>query len=141
MIDKRRTYLLAGLLLAAPALAAQEVDGFVLPDVDLAESIRQQLRAAPASAEAESPSARQEGPDEASSSALPAGPVPDPPEEIAVPPVREQELRSRQAVPNVPESRTSAHIPLPEKEVTIRSLEDIRGLAKKFEDARQGDAE
>lgn len=97
----------------------------VIPDMDIAANLRRMLEAA---------RAEQAGV-ESAADRLPAAPahaVPAvPPPVVATPPVQPA------PAPAAPPAQTSDYVPLPEREFTIRSVDDIRELARELEEAKQ----
>ncbi len=127
-------WLCGSLCIAVPA-AAEEVPpeaGVVIPEMDVAENVRRMLEAARLEqGESAAAEAAERIPDSVPASAsVPAVPVAPPPV-IAAPPAQ------RPSTPLAPPARASDHVPLPERELTIRSLDDIRELARELEEARQ----
>lgn len=66
-----------------------------------------------------------------------------PQEHIAVPPPQQSSSHAPSIVADKPAQRVaparktqSTHVPLPEKEITIRSIDDLRSLAKELEEAK-----
>lgn len=123
-----------GLVAAGQIVSAAETPssgdgaGVNLPQVDVVEGVRRMLEQAPRTTEAVTPpppvvtSTPQSQP---SASASPGGPAAMPQRPAASP------------VPPTAPAQTSVHVPVPEKEITIRSLQDVQGLMLELEKAQR----
>jgi hypothetical protein len=122
---------LCGGLCAAVPLWAQEMPAPVdvaVPEVDVADSVRRMLEAARA----------QQGPGAVEDTVAPGqdeAPVPAP--APATPPPAPVPPAPAPAAAQRPAPVPSGHVPLPEREFTIRSVDDIRELARELEEAKQ----
>lgn len=111
---------------SAPAQEEMPEPGVAIPELDVAESVRRMLEAARAEQGAAAvEEALERVPDRA-----PLAPVPVPTAPLVPPP-------SVATPPAAPPARASDHVPLPEHEFTIRSVDDIRELARELEEAKQ----
>lgn len=111
---------------SAPAQEEMPEPGVAIPELDVAESVRRMLEAARAEqGAAAAVEAVERVPERAplAPARAPAAPSVLPPS-VATPPV-------------APSARASDHVPLPEHEFTIRSVDDIRELARELEEAKQ----
>lgn len=109
----------------------------VVPELDVADSVRRMLEATRMEQGA---AAAERVPD-----GIPAAPVPAPAPPVAplpavaMPPAPPSAATSpvAPAAPSAPPARDSGHVPLPEREFTIRSVDDIRELARELGEAKQ----
>ncbi|GAB4288177.1 MAG: hypothetical protein Kow0096_00360 [Thiohalomonadaceae bacterium] len=121
-------------------MAQEEVPaaGVAIPELDVAENVRRMLEA----------SRKEQGEVavEPVGDGMPAVPVPSiptaPPPAVATPPAAPSIAASSArpatpAAPPAPPARASDHVPLPEREFTIRSTDDIRELARELEEAKR----
>lgn len=111
--------------------------GVVVPELDVADSVRRMLEAArPEQGEGAAEGRIPAAPAVMPAPVLPAAPLPA----EATPPVTPSAvtLPVRTAAPSPPPStRTSDYVPLPEREFTVRGVDDIRELARELEEAKQ----
>jgi hypothetical protein len=131
--------LCCGLCIAAP-LWAQEAavaPDLSVPDIDVADSVRRMLEAARTQGGQVEDAAE-------SGVAGAAAPVPDPaPASAPVPAAsRAAPAPAPAATPPAAAAQRQApassdHVPLPEREFTIRGADDIRALARELEEAKQ----
>lgn len=117
-----------GLCVAAPAWADQAAPeaAVAIPEVDIVDSVRRMLEAARLEQGETMPQAV---PAVTPAAVVPAAPVTAPPP-AAPPPAAPQ---AAQPTPPQP----SGHVQLPAREITIRSLDDIRELARELDEAKQ----
>jgi hypothetical protein len=121
--------LCCGLCVAAPLWAqdATAPPDLSVPDIDVADSVRRMLEAA------RTQSGQATGVVESGVESAPVVPALTPasvpaPVPVATPPA---------AAVQRPAPAPSNHVPLPEREFTIRGVDDIRALARELEEAKQ----
>jgi len=121
-----------GLCAAVPAWSeeAPPEAAVVIPEVDIADSVRRMLEAARLEQEAAAAEVVDRSPDSLPAATAPVAPVAPPPV-VATPPVQPP------PVPPTSSARAVDHVPLPEREFTIRSLDDIRELARELDEAKR----
>jgi hypothetical protein len=130
-----------GVACAAGAAVAQEeipAAGVAIPELDVAGSVRRMLEASrtePGEAAAQPAAAGVPGENAPAPAAVPVAPPPA----AATPPVAPGAAPSplRPGPSAAPPARLSDHVPLPEREFTIRSTDDIRELARELEEAKR----
>jgi hypothetical protein len=129
--------LCCGLCVAAPLWAqdAAVAPDLSVPDIDVADSVRRMLEAARTqggqvedAAESGVAGAAVPAPDPASASA----PVPAAGKAAPAPAATPPAAAAQRQAP-----APSNHVPLPEREFTIRGADDIRALARELEEAKQ----
>lgn len=131
-------------VLCVPGLGVAQGDapeaGVVIPELDVADSVRRMLEAS----RKEQGEAAAEGGVSLPLTESPAAAVPRPvptappaaevPASVAPPAAKALEPRSPPATTPSP---ASSHVELPAREITIRSTDDIRALARELEEAKR----